>query len=201
MTTTDVSKGLVACIFTVLPDYHSSSFCGADGISPSALQPFEAYCTNPDFSSPFISRGAPHQTAWEISVSERRNLWARNGRSNLEETMRLPRHNRVLLHAANLRHGTDGFTSPPKEGMLWIFLAQKIWPLRSGLNPRSWVTEASMLTTRPAFLKLLSSGDHFYQSECSTDPPTLVPFESKFINFWMFSAYVNTSILILLKQY
>jgi hypothetical protein len=28
---------------------------------------------------------------------------------------------RVLLHAANLRHGTDGFTSPPKEGMLWIF--------------------------------------------------------------------------------
>jgi hypothetical protein len=28
---------------------------------------------------------------------------------------------RVLLHAANLRHGTDGFTSPPKEGMLCIF--------------------------------------------------------------------------------
>jgi hypothetical protein len=23
----------------------------------------------------------------------------------------------VLLHAANLRHGTDGFTSSPKEGM------------------------------------------------------------------------------------
>jgi hypothetical protein len=22
---------------------------------------------------------------------------------------------RVLLHAVNLRHGTDGFTSPPKE--------------------------------------------------------------------------------------
>jgi hypothetical protein len=28
---------------------------------------------------------------------------------------------RDLLHAANLRHGTDGFTFPPKEGMLWIF--------------------------------------------------------------------------------
>jgi hypothetical protein len=28
---------------------------------------------------------------------------------------------RVLLRAANLRHGTDGFTSPWKEGMLWIF--------------------------------------------------------------------------------
>jgi hypothetical protein len=33
---------------------------------------------------------------------------------------------RVLSHAANLRHGTDGFTSPPKEGMLWIF-----WPEKS----------------------------------------------------------------------
>jgi len=28
---------------------------------------------------------------------------------------------RDLLHAANLQHGTDGFTSPPKEGVLWIF--------------------------------------------------------------------------------
>ena len=28
---------------------------------------------------------------------------------------------RDLLHAVNLRHGTDGFTSPLKEGMLRIF--------------------------------------------------------------------------------
>jgi hypothetical protein len=27
---------------------------------------------------------------------------------------------RFLLHTANLRHGTDGFTSPPKEGVLRI---------------------------------------------------------------------------------
>jgi hypothetical protein len=27
---------------------------------------------------------------------------------------------RVLLHAVNLRHGTDGFTSPPKEVVLRI---------------------------------------------------------------------------------
>jgi hypothetical protein len=36
-------------------------------------------------------------------------------------TMRLPHHCRVLLHAAKLQHGTDGFTFPPKEGMLRIF--------------------------------------------------------------------------------
>ena len=38
---------------------------------------------------------------------------------------RLPRTFRDLLHAANLRHGTDGFTSPPKEGVLRIFFALK----------------------------------------------------------------------------
>ena len=51
---------------------------------------------------------------------------------------------RDLLHAANLRHGRDGFTSPPKEGMLRIFFARKIRRLQPGLVP-----EASMLTTRP----------------------------------------------------
>jgi hypothetical protein len=56
---------------------------------------------------------------------------------------------RDLLHAANLRHGTDGFTSPPKEGMLWNFLPWKFRRLRPGSKPRTWVPEASMLTTRP----------------------------------------------------
>jgi len=32
---------------------------------------------------------------------------------------------RDLLHAVKLRHGTDGFTSPLKEGVLRIFLPQK----------------------------------------------------------------------------
>jgi len=31
----------------------------------------------------------------------------------------------VLLHAVNLRHGTDGFTAPPKEGVLRIFTPEK----------------------------------------------------------------------------
>jgi len=35
--------------------------------------------------------------------------------------IQLPRNLRDLLLAANLRHGTDGFTSPPKEGVLKIF--------------------------------------------------------------------------------
>ena len=41
---------------------------------------------------------------------------------------RLPLKFRDLLHAANLRHGTDGFTSPPKEGVLRIFFKYIIEP-------------------------------------------------------------------------
>ena len=52
---------------------------------------------------------------------------------------------RDLLHAVNLRHGTDGFTSPQKEGLLRIFSPWKIQRLRSGLNPRTCVPKASTL--------------------------------------------------------
>jgi hypothetical protein len=58
-------------------------------------------------------------------------------------------NHRVLLHAANLRHGTDGFTSTAKEDLLWI---------RPGSNPRTWVPEVSMLTTRPPNCGLLGTG-------------------------------------------
>ena len=51
----------------------------------------------------------------------------------------------VLLHAVNLRHRTDGFTSPPKEGVLRIFSPLKFRPVRLGLNPRTWVLKANTL--------------------------------------------------------
>ena len=51
-------------------------------------------------------------------------LWARNCREFCRKG-RLLRHFWVLLHAVNLRHGTDGFTSPPKEGALRIFSPEK----------------------------------------------------------------------------
>ena len=41
---------------------------------------------------------------------------------NFDRKLRLPRiHFRVLLHAANMRHGINGFTSLPREAMLRIF--------------------------------------------------------------------------------
>ena len=63
----------------------------------------------------------------------------------ISSRIRLPRNSRDLLHAASLRHGTDGFTSPPKEGVLRIFSPLKIRRLRPGLNPRTWVSKARTL--------------------------------------------------------
>ena len=42
---------------------------------------------------------------------------------------------RDLLHAENLRHGTDGFTSPPKEGVLRISSPWKILTASAGFEP------------------------------------------------------------------
>ena len=50
----------------------------------------------------------------------------------ISSRIRLPHNSRDLLHVANLRHGTDGFTSPPKEGVLRIFSPLKIRRLRLG---------------------------------------------------------------------
>jgi hypothetical protein len=44
-----------------------------------------------------------------------------------------------------------------------------------------------LTSCRTAFPKLFSSGDHFYQSEFSTDRPTLVPFESKLFKILNYS--------------
>ena len=54
-------------------------------------------------------------------------------------------HSSVLLHAVNLRHGTDSFTSPPKEGVLRIFSPLKIRRLRPGFNLWTWVLKANTL--------------------------------------------------------
>jgi hypothetical protein len=42
---------------------------------------------------------------------------------------------KVLLHAVNLRHETDGFTSPPKEVVLRIFITLKNPSTSAGIEP------------------------------------------------------------------
>ena len=56
---------------------------------------------------------------------------------------------RDLLHAANLRHGTDGFTSPPKEGVLRFFFALKNPTASAGFEPANLGTKGQHATPRP----------------------------------------------------
>jgi hypothetical protein len=52
---------------------------------------------------------------------------------------------KVLLHAVSQRHGTNSFTSPPKEVILRILSPLKICRPRLGLNPRTLGSVASTL--------------------------------------------------------
>ena len=64
---------------------------------------------------------------------------------------------RNLLHAVNLRRGTDGFTSPLKEGVLRIFFVLKNPTASAGFEPANLTTEAApLLRCSPAFYRNVS---------------------------------------------
>ena len=86
----------------------------------------------------------PRPPRRERSQRRKVELWARMLSGNFAE-MTTSRHFKDILHAINLRHGTDDFTSPPKEGVLRIFLPLKIRRFRPGFNPQTWVLKASTL--------------------------------------------------------
>ena len=73
---------------------------------------------------------------------------------------------RDLLHAVNLRHGADGFTSPPKEGVLRIFFALKNPTASVGFEPANLGTKghycelAYMYTPDTSFSYRSSSNRH-----------------------------------------
>jgi hypothetical protein len=69
----------------------------------------------------------------------------------ISSRIRLPRNSRDFLHAANLRHGTGGFTSPPKEDVLRIFSPLKIRRLRPGLNLGTKGHHATSRPPKPLF--------------------------------------------------
>ena len=61
-----------------------------------------------------------------------RQIWPR---------IRLPRNSRDLLHAANLRHGTDGFTSPSEGRRAEDFFALKNPTASAGFEPANLDTK------------------------------------------------------------
>jgi hypothetical protein len=80
----------------------------------------KAYCAVLVRRSNFRHQASPRVSPRESTQRRKVELWARNVRefylnADLHVTFR------DLLHAVKLRHGTDGFTSPPKKGVVRIF--------------------------------------------------------------------------------
>jgi len=82
-------------------------------------------------------------------------LWARMLSGNFAEMMTSTPF-RDLLHAANLWHGTDGSTSPLKEGVRRIFFALKNPTASAGFEPANLGTKGQHATPRPHIHKLQS---------------------------------------------
>jgi hypothetical protein len=108
-----------------------------------------------------ISRGAPCQVAPETSVSEEQKS-ARNVR--IIKPIICDFHGKLYGSLTCHKSATCGkWLYFPSEGRhAQYFFAQKIRRLRPGANPRSWVPEASTLTTRPPKPCILGLGVNIY---------------------------------------
>ena len=86
-----------------------------------------------------------HQSSLRYPSSQR----AKNGRRVLPEKSDFHLTFSNLLHALNLRHERDGFTSPPKERVLRIFFALKNPTVSVGFEPANVGTKGQHATSRP----------------------------------------------------
>jgi hypothetical protein len=85
------------------------------------------HCFSPPLDVPTFSARCLHvQRRERTLVAEGGTLRGRETFLQILSRIRLPRNCRDHLYAANLRHETDGFTSPPKEGVLRTFSARNI---------------------------------------------------------------------------
>jgi hypothetical protein len=95
---------------------------------------FKAYCAIWVRRSNFRHQASPRVSPRDSTQRRKVELWARNVRKfclNVDFHVTFM----DLLHAVMLRHGTDGFISPPKEGVLRIF--------SPGANSRTCVPKAT----------------------------------------------------------
>jgi len=108
------------------------------------------HCFPPPLDVPTFSARCLHVQRRERPLAaEGGTLRGREMFRQISSRIRLPRNSRDHLHAANLRHGTDGFTSPPKEGVLRIFFALKNPTASAGFKPANLGTKGKHATSRP----------------------------------------------------
>ena len=89
-------------------------------ISTYTLQIFKANCAIWLRRSNFRHQASPRVSPRDSTQRWKVELWARNfGESCLNADLHVTFKD--LLHAVKLRHGTNGFTAPPKDGVLMNF--------------------------------------------------------------------------------
>jgi hypothetical protein len=98
---------------------------------------------------PLAPPGAPTPTTTQLTPSRDRGNYRREMAGNFANSGEFHTIWRDLLHATNLRHGTDGFTSPPKDGMQRIFFALKNLTASAGFEPANLGTRGQHATPRP----------------------------------------------------
>ena len=98
--------------------------------------------------SNFRHQASPRVSPRESTQRRKVELWAKKVR---EFCLNADFHVtfRDLLHAVKLRHGTDGFTCPPKEGVLRIFFRPKNPTASSKYEPTNLGSKGQHVTSRP----------------------------------------------------
>ena len=148
---TDIDKVHVTdCVVWFFFFFFSS---GPRAYAPDAPQPIDLLCnpsivqTFPPFSASPPSRPCYSRDPWQwkVELLRGRETWP----TILPKCTSSTEHFRDLLHAVNVRHRTDGFTSPPKEGALRFFFALKNPTASAGFEPANLGTKGQHATSRP----------------------------------------------------
>jgi len=129
-------------------------FIQATGYGYGTLHSGQVLTGNLPLLSPAFRRSnirhqvSPRPSRRERSWRREVELWARMLSGNFVE-MTTSMQFRDLLHASNLRHGTDGFTSPPKEVVLRTFSPIKCPTASAGFEPANLGIKCQHGTARP----------------------------------------------------
>jgi len=108
---------------------------------------FKAYCASLVRRSNFCHQASPRVSPHKSTQRRKVELWARNVQYlclNADFCVTF----KDLLHAVKLQHGTDGFTSPLKEGALRIFCPKNPTAL-AWCEPTNLGTKGQHATSRP----------------------------------------------------
>ena len=107
-----------------------------------------------------------------------------------------------LLHAVNLRHETSGFTSPPKEGVLRIFIDMKNPKASVGFEPANLGTKGQDDTSRAPKPLLSTVSVHYcHQSNGFYSLPFLYAWGKPSINNIYRSAAIWWRYVVLYARY